>query len=300
MTVKRGSSIIYSQRLVKTTESSGETPKSSTEVFIKGSDDSSSYSLKSEKDQTYVVTLSSGKKLELNRHNLREVLKDLHRQAHVSVKVLNEAHTASFRNLLEIFKKLHGTKALKEIVLEDVKQIYGDIKNPHPGTVGAYFIGCSCDKSFPGPNGCNPRCTSSLPNGEHEFSECEDGVLIFTNGNFSTLNEKYTDHVYIYVGSEDFKGFNEENVKQLKEANIRSVTLIYGKPDGSYGDIEKSVSVDKLVSSERIPEDLSDSENADNSSSWATAIAFILLFILIILLLVLLIKNNHFKDMVSW
>jgi len=266
--------------------------KNTKKYILKGHNDSS-YEHKGGDDDIFIIKGPNGS-FKLYRKSLVETLHDLHKQAHISVKVLSASHTESFRSIVDAMKLLYGTTALYEVVLKDIEVIFADIKNPKPGTVGAYFVGCFSDDKFSGPPGCSPRCTSSLPPaiGTHGYSECDDMVLIYTDNNFNTLNDKHTEHAYIYVGEYEFIGFTYENVTHLKEAGIKSATLIYGNPDGSYREVTKPIEVDKLPI-RRID---NTPETTTSQSGTATGVILLIIIILILILVGLLAYRGECDD----
>ena len=182
---------------------------------------------------------------------------------------------------------LYKIGKLYELVHNDIQGIFDDVKIVIPGTVAAYFIGCSSNDNFNGPMGCNPKCAASLAPGGKDPSEytCDDLVLMYENdGTFSSLNQKISQHTYIHIGDPNFKGFTEENIKQLTEANITSATLTYGKADGSYMDPIKAMLVTQLPLISQTQTNPDGTTTTDNAA-W---ILFIIIAIIIIILLIIL------------
>lgn len=196
---------------------------------------------------------------QLERNTLNECLAELKTHGNTQVKNLSPASTETFRSIVEALKLLHGSKKHYEIVLKDIHSTFSSFKSVKPGTVAAFFIGCFNDDNFTGPFGCNPKCAASLPpfqnsdgttdsnsNSSDGYATCDDLVLIYTNNNFSSLNEKRSSHAYIYVDDNKFKGFSKDNIKTLKETNIKTASLIFGNEDGSYKEVSNPLSLVKL------------------------------------------------------
>lgn len=183
-------------------------------------------------DDIFIVN-NNGSSFELHRKNLKETLKELKKQAYSSVRQLKSEHTESFRSIVEALRLLYDSQPLYELILKDVHEIFYDVKDVKPGTVAAFFTGCFANHGNSQiPMGCTPTCAGSLapPESEESYSNCDDLVLIYLNGQFSSLNEKRSSHAYIYIENKsDFKGFTPQNISQLKDAEITKVSIIYNK-----------------------------------------------------------------------
>ena len=186
----------------------------------------------SDEDDVYLIHTDNGS-FELYRKELNHTLKTLHRYAHVFVNQLDNEHKKLLNSTIEATRLLHNSKALKDLILEDIRSIYNHVKNPMPGTVGAFFVGCFNDDNFKGPLGCNPRCAASLF-GCDEGLECADTVLIFAQNQFSYLNEKKTPHCIIYIQNPHFTAFSQHNLNMLRRAGHEQMTIVQADTDGSY------------------------------------------------------------------
>lgn len=224
----------------------------------------------SEKDDIYLVH-TKDRSYELHRKRLVKTLKELHQYAHIQISQLNEEQTELLSSTIETTRILYNTNALKDLVLKDIREIYGHIKNPVPGTVGAFFIGCFNNDDFDGPIGCNPRCAASMLkcHDDHVTFECGDTILIYSNRQFKPLNNKVTTHAYIYIDDDKFVKFNNHELGMLNRSGVKSVTMIYGNPDGSYREITNEIQLDYSC--------LDDSSN----------IGWIVLIIILVILLLL-------------
>lgn len=230
---------------------------------------------------------------QLHRKTLKDALLELKNYSHQPLRNLDSRNTESFRSIVEALRLLYGSQALYDIILSDIRSIFGDIKDIKPGTVAAFFIGCFNDDKFPGPMGCSPKCAASLPptEGTPGYANCDDLVLIY-NGLFSSLNEKRSSHAYIYIETKDFTNFTPENINQLKDAAISHATLIFGNEDGSYSEVTSSLPVDQLPVSITPSPQVTTSSSTTTSSS-ANLIFFILLVAVIVISLVVLFKYRN-------
>lgn len=268
-------------------------------IFIKGEENNptDSYRHVGGDDDVFIINGPS-ESFQLNRKTLKDTLEELKTQANIPLRLLNPQHTESFRSIVEALRLLHGSQALYDLILVDIRSVFSDIKDIRPGTVAAYFVGCFNDDNFPGPMGCSPKCAASLPptEGTPGYNNCEDLVLIYSDGYFSSLNEKRSTHAYIYVGDDDFPGFSLDNIRQLKDAGIENASVVFGNQDGSYREVTGALSIDQLPRSSNTnsvnPQSINSQQTSssdNNSSSNGSGIVFaIILIIIIILLLVIL------------
>ncbi|CAH6421733.1 Hypothetical protein HVR_LOCUS1373 [uncultured virus] len=250
------------------------------------------------------VMVIDGGSFKLNRETLKEALQELKTQAHVSLRQLSPEHTESFRSIVEALRLLYGSQGLYDVVLNDIRTVFNDVKDVKPGTVAAFFIGCFNDDKFPGPMGCSPKCAASLPptEGTPGYNNCDDLVLIYSDGLFSSLNEKQSSHAYIYIGDAEFTGFTPENVNQLRGAGIENTSLIFGNQDGSYREVTGALTLDQLPRKTEITQTPKSDVNTKNqpgptdtggSSSGAGIVFAIIIVVIIILLLIVLYRTYN-------
>lgn len=283
-----------------TSGSSFEQNSSKPSGFNNDSSSVSSYEHVNGKEDVFFISNQNGS-FQLHRKTLKETLHELKSQCHVSVRQLNAEHTELFKSVVEALRLLYGSQALYDLILNDIRGIFSDVKDVRPGTVAAFFIGCFNDDKFPGPMGCSPKCAGSSlppPEGTPGYTNCDDLVLIYSDGLFSSLNEKRSSHAYIYVGSGNFNGFSNENIRQLKEAGIENASIIFGNPDGSYREVTSPLNLDQLPKKQEADNSGSNSSNSSsnvtssegaasgNGSGAAIAFAVVLILIIIILLIV--------------
>lgn len=272
--------------------------------FVKGEEiqngHTGSYEHVGGEEDIFIIN-GQGGSFQLHRKTLKDTLSDLKTQANVSVRQLSPEHTESFRSIVEALRLLYGSQALYDLVLTDIRAVFSDIKDVKPGTVAAFFIGCFNDDKFPGPMGCSPKCAASLPpaEGTPGYTNCDDLVLIYSEGLFSSLNEKRSSHSYIYIGDADFSGFTVENIRQLREAGIENSSLIFGNQDGSYREVTSALTLDqlprklesetsKLQSSATNNQPAPNNTENSNTTSGAGIVFAIIIIVIIILLLVVL------------
>jgi hypothetical protein len=249
-------------------------------------------------DDVFIVN-NNGGSFQLHRKTLKETLSELKKYSHMNVRQLDAEHTESLRSVVEALRLLYGSQALYDVVLADIRSIFGDLKEVKPGTIAAYFVGCFNDDNFSGPAGCSPKCAASLPpsEGTPGYSNCDDLVLIYSDdGVFSSLNEKRSAHAYIYISSSDFAGFTGDDLRQLRDAGIRESSLIFGNPDGSYREITGPTPIENLplkAGSGKAVKSFAASAQSTESSNTGAVVFAIIIIIIIILLLALMYRNRR-------
>jgi hypothetical protein len=263
--------------------------------FFKGETKNDTYEKIGGSDDLYNVKTPTGA-FQLSRASLKETLLELKQHAKVSVLHLDPVQTESFRVIVEALRLLFGSQALYDLVLADIRDIFSDITDIKPGTVAAYFIGCFSDDKFPGPAGCSPKCAASLPpaEGTPGYTTCDDLVLIYADGTFNSLNDKRSKHVHIYIDAPEFKGFTSENIKQLRDAEIETASLIFGNPDGSYREVTSPLALDMLPIQAQAQTQTVQTSSTPTSTSTTTTdnttgiiFAVVLAIVIIVLLFVL-------------
>jgi len=261
-------------------------------TFIKGETNTTFERKPGTTDEIYIVKSPAGT-FNLDRMVFKDMLNELKTFSQVQIKLLKKDQMESFNTIGEALRLLYGSGKLYEMVHNDIQEIYSDIKHVIPGTLGAFFIGCSSSDNFTGPMGCNPKCAASLRPGEKTtgYSACEDLVLIYHDGEFNALNqiESNSPHVWVYVG-DNFKGFTTENIEQLKEAEITHVTLTYGQPDSSdYKEIVNRIPVDLLPKKlEMVAQTPATATTTENTGA---GIVFFIIIVIIIIVLLLVLYN---------
>jgi len=273
-------------------------PSSDQSFFVKGDDSKTSqsgiYEHVGGEEDVFIIS-GQGGSFQLHRKTLKETLTELKIQANVSVRHLSPEHTESFRSVVEALRLLYGSQGLYDLVLTDIRTVFADVKDVKPGTVAAFFIGCFNDDKFPGPMGCSPKCAASLPpsEGTPGYSNCDDLVLIYSEGLFSSLNEKRSAHAYIYISDSNFSGFSAENLRQLRGADIENASLIFGNQDGSYREVTSALTIEQLPSRPEGNGSATQTQDTSNPSNTAAGIAIgIILLVIIILLFVVLFRGS--------
>jgi len=233
--------------------------------------------------ENHYIIRTDEKSYELDRKDMINTLNKLHKHSHQLVAQLDKECRDLLTSTIEATRILYNSKALKNLVLDDIKSIYHDIKNPVPGTVGAFFIGCFNDDNFKGPIGCNPRCAASLFGCHNEQIECADTVLIFSQGQFTKLNDKKSLHCIIYIEDHQFTDFANHHIHRLKQAGHQQMTLVYSHADGSYKHVTDRIDIGTITTSDD-----------ETSTVWMILIIILVIIGLLLLFGVLYMYNNKY------
>jgi hypothetical protein len=225
----------------------------------------------------------------LSRNALYESLEELNLLAEISVTDLTTDQKDCFRTVVNALKILKNSDELYGIIMLDINKIFNEIKVVKPGTVAAYFIGCKNSEEsgiFSDNLGCDPKCTSSLNDSDSSLV-CEDTVLIYSNGEFTSLNDSNSSNCYIYIGHDEDIDFSRKNVKELKNAGISTVVLVYGNSDGSYKEITNPLPLTQLSVHDNHNNTASenDTKTGTNKTGIAVGLGFATLALIILILI---------------
>lgn len=272
------------------------------------STDSSSSSLPSGTETDVFTVNGADGLLQVDRSLLRETLQQLKGDSQTPVNQLTPEKTESFKSVLEALRMLYSNQSAYDIILGDIRHEFSDVTIVKPGTVAAFFIGCFTNDKFTGPVGCSPNCVASVfpANGTTGYAHCDDLVLIYNDGIFSSLNEKRSTHAYIYVGDTHFTGFSIVNITQLKDAGVESASIVFGNTDGTFREVTSMLALDQLPKYSEVKTDAvnastnstnstggSNSSNTLTTTSAGGVIVIVLIVIAIIVLLYFIYRDNY-------
>ncbi len=181
-------------------------------------------------------------------------LKRLRPLSSVLTRDLKGSSLDDYQTLVSYTKLLYE-EDLYTTYLDKVREIFGDLQELEPGTVGAYFAGCLMN--IGNPTVCSVICSGRMPSGvlsedillpkdagEHiEF--CPYTVILaISNGSgykFNTLYEgedPSTLIMYIDTKGQSFTGFNDEERDALSKYRAKKIQIYrYTKDGKNYTDI---------------------------------------------------------------
>jgi hypothetical protein len=184
-----------------------------------------SYEKISEEKDIYLIH-TDHKSYKLHRKKLLKSLRLLRQHGNTLIKDLDENMLDRFNGTIESIRILYNSKTLTELILNDIRNIFADIKNPIEGSVSAFFTSCFYDDSLLQlPLGCNLKCANA--SSHCDGFECADTIMEFNNNTFHTVHDKNTDNAYIYIKCDNFKKFYPYHIDLLKNEGIKSIVIIY-------------------------------------------------------------------------
>lgn len=235
-------------------------------------------------NDVFIVKNQNGS-FQFNRNTFRETVSDLKSQSNTPVRKLDSKHLEMLKNVLEALKIVNNSKEVYDLAIKDIQDIFSDVRDVKPGTVSSFFIGCfnTFSNSFPGPMGCNPRCAGSItPQG---LAECDDLVLIYSEGTFNSLNNKTAEHAYIYIDDPKFQGFNQEEISKLRNSGVKNITLVFNQ-NGAFN-LSNTISIDELSKK------IENTQTLDPRS--LSGMIFVFIIILVSVLVFLFIYRNYYN-----
>lgn len=223
-----------------------------------------------------IEIFKDGQKFSLEMESFRKNLRKLYEKWNVKLYSLGEDKRV-LDEIMIIMAQLYNEPDKYDTLMKEIRQIFGKIKDPQPQTVAARLVGCFSDDISVKNRGCDPKCTSSLkPTSDiKDFSPCEDMVLVLENGKFFQLNRNSSEHAYISASPSDV--FTDQIVKQLEEASIKKVTIMYTSEDGQKTEVKGPIPVESLYHLNK-----DEQQKNDDNNGWA--ITFIVLIVVLILL----------------
>lgn len=197
-----------------------------------------------------------GESLDIDIEAFRVLLKDLRKHHDVAIQSLTEPIASKFKELVEYVQKLYNKSTGYDLLYKEVKDVFGDIKSPRPGTVAAFCAGCMMKNNFQGNPGCSVICAGAIPPSNKEWVECQELVILVTEaadgGFFFNLqnNPINKSKAFLYVRSrsvDEFPGLSIEEKRQLTQFGVTYVKLMYYS---SKGDKYKSLTSDFILLTE--------------------------------------------------
>lgn len=181
---------------------------------------------------------------------------------------------------------------------EIVHSVFGDVAPIVPGSVAAFFVGCSLSTSKSGSSvGCQDGCAGNLPTPGYtidDFCDSHVGLHSGTSLDLSYSPTEQVDSILIYHNSLN-PSLTREEVSRLKKMGITTALLIY--TGGPVRHTSKPVSINSLLSKQtsssnkkRIANSIvhhKEKKEEDYGWGWIIAAVILLLIIIVIVYLVL-------------
>jgi len=205
-----------------------------------------------DKGQSVLLVTGKGGEISINLTEISKNLEVLKGKSSTFLKNLASEDRQIHDHIVAVRNHLVGTGAISH--LDDViREVFKDVQVLMPGTVGAYYVGCSRDTNFSGTPGCAATCAGSFgpEEGTMGWEACKNICFLYDgNGTFHFLNE-VSDHTNAFIFIQDtlpFNGFSEEEVNKLRSHGICKVKIVTYKDGSNYVDKSKDfVSLDTYL-----------------------------------------------------
>jgi hypothetical protein len=201
----------------------------------------------------YVVSRPTGS-IQLDLTEFNATLADLVPYSRTYISKLLPAQRKLFDAIVDASRAVYDVPEVYKIVLAAIYSVFNNSKVTYtPGTVGAYLVGCAASRTagFPGSATCSASCASALPPENYQDQDCKDPVLIYSDGQLSSLGGQSGSHSFIHVYDTNFDKFGPSHIKQLKDTGIQQVTLVYNDANSTYQESTYYGSLDDLAAALR-------------------------------------------------
>ena len=182
--------------------------------------------------QNGIKVNKDGQSYIFNMDSFKRKLERLHKKRDVLVAKL-EQEKNDLEEIAQTMQNLYYDQESYAKLMKEIRERFHDVKNPRPGTVAARFVGCfrSSDGANLSNKGCDPSCAGSLAPTDDvkNYAPCEDMVLLFENGTFTSLRDGTGEHAYISINHGQH--FSKDHIEMLKSAGLTKVTLIVTSDD---------------------------------------------------------------------
>lgn len=179
-------------------------------------------------DESVMISGEDSEKYSQYREKLRRDLAVLKEKAHEKIINLTGVHLESFDSIANSLNILQASETEYPDIYRDVVTYFNDDKDTVKGTVKAFFLNCFISDKQKGVVGCNPKCITGH---DTDRSTCEDLVFLYQNKSLTRINDKQTEHAYVFIQDKSFKGFTDNHINEIKNANVKNVTLVTEEQD---------------------------------------------------------------------
>lgn len=226
----------------------------------------------------------SGKGIEVDMDIFRSVIEKLKKYSSSLVSDLNEEISDNYNTVVSFINIASSDDHVYERFVKIIREIFGDVKNIKPGTIGSYFLGNIQNfektyNSYQGPANCHPLKIGAAPNIRGQSNDCQYPAFIFSHGKFTRQNNINGAVAVIYVDRPSFSGFTAQNIIDLQSIGISSAYLNYG-----INSDEAIESSPHPINIQSLPMKMKSNEQKDfNTSEGINGYILFLLIILIVL-----------------
>jgi hypothetical protein len=188
---------------------------------------------------------------------IEKILVDLKKYQNQYISTLSGNALSDYKYVTNLVKTYENTPHYPSIY-KKFAEVFGDIDNVKPGTVGAYVVGCLLANKL-GQERCSPICANSapLPNSQPCDHNVVWGYYDGSRYNFIPINtSKCTDNngkVLMFINSTSpsgFPGFSDEEKSELIRMGYVMVKILGYSQDNaeSIGIVSDWTTIDKVKS----------------------------------------------------
>jgi hypothetical protein len=167
---------------------------------------------------------------------IESTLKDLKEHQDQQISTLSGRTLNQYKYIVKLVKTYENTKYYPSIY-KKFTDIFSDVNNVKPGTIGAYIVGCLLSNNI-----CSPICAGSAP--LPDSKPCDSNVIWgYYDGNrynFVTINISNTSDnngkVLVFINSTSpngFPGFSDDEKSELIRMGYVHIKIIGYSQDGS-------------------------------------------------------------------
>jgi hypothetical protein len=194
-----------------------------------------------------IVTKGSND-VDINLEEIRGLLLSLKPYRNTQIRDLKGQQAENFKKLVDYIATSYETPVYNDIhyLITDVFQDVINEGDIEPGSVGAFYFGCTLQTNFRGNASCTPICSASVSPGKDVpgWNSCNEVTMLYypESSSFAAINqlpEGKRENAYIFIrAGNKFESFSQEEAQQLKNYGIENVKLVYYDAGGtSYTDI---------------------------------------------------------------
>lgn len=222
-----------------------------------------------------ILISEGGGKYSVDLNMVKERLTRLKENYEMNINDLDGILRQDYLEMVNYIKTLYETNVYN-VLFDEIKKVFGELKNVNPGTVGNYFTGCLIKNNLPEEiKSCSLNCITSVPLPKQLNSvvnKCNYFVIWCIRDEkqikLIPLNDPKPEAI-VYVNHNnpmDFKGFSEMEKEAFKSGKVERINVIgYNENNGDYIEL-----LGGFVSIEEIPVD--DSIVSTNNSTNVSAI----------------------------
>ncbi|SNW62994.1 Transmembrane domain-containing protein [Orpheovirus IHUMI-LCC2] len=216
-------------------------------------------------------------------------LDNLKRHSDVLISELSGSPKHDYDTIQAVAQTLFNTPTYERLY-KCIRDRFHDITNPNPGTIGAYFNGCSLTE-----DACSPLCAGSIVPPDADWKWCDTNVVLgIWNGkcyDFYLQNPPLEDKdttVNLESVNGQFYGLTTDEKESLKSLGIFFARFRLYHRNNKYEVITKEcISVDTLKSRNNYTTNIAHRiSSSTNSSSNAIFWVFAIILLLVIIYLV--------------